>query len=110
MSLETYYNTLKESLEKGYPVMVMVAANTSAYSKALHYSTNGHYMVITGVYKDANGVLRVKINDPYSAAAKNAKNRPAPQQLDMPLETLKGMSERHSGSIILPKKSAGARQ
>lgn len=110
MSLATYYDTIRGSLEKGYPVMVMIKATSQKYKDVLGYSTGGHYMVITGVYQDANGQYRVMINDPYSKGFSKSGGNGAPQQLDIPLETLKGMSEKHSGSIILAKEKVGARK
>ena len=108
MNLDTYYKTIEASLEKGYPVQVLIAVNQNR-KNLTGYTTSGHYVVITGIYRAENGEYRVKINDPFSSGFYKSNGKGAPQQLDLRLEDLKKISEAHSGSLILAKESAKAR-
>lgn len=75
---------IENSLKKGVPVQVNVFLPTS---EPFGYTSDGHYVVVTGMYEDSEGVTRVTINDPYSPEYfRNGTVQG--QTLDIPLSTL----------------------
>lgn len=94
-SLEEYYQRLSGSIQAGYPVEVVarIPGGTD-----FGYSTGGHYFVVTGVYKNANGEYMAKINDPFSGGW--SKNGHQGQQLEMKLSDIQKYNANHSGYII----------
>lgn len=63
-SANAFANGIKQSLDKNAPVILHVTPNDA--QSLYGYSSGGHYVVATGVYKK-DGQLRIKLNDPYSA-------------------------------------------
>ena len=92
MGLEEYAKMIETSLERGYPVQMVIRIPRGT---AFGYSSNGHYVVVTGIYQDKNGEYMVKINDPFSKSGPNA-----PQQIEMKLSELKQYNANHSGYVI----------
>lgn len=88
-SAENYWNVIKSSLEKNRPVILPIKPTKNSYWS---YNT-GHYIVVTGMYVDSNGVKQVIINDchfRYSAEDKV-----------VPLTELVRVSKNHSGYLIV---------
>lgn len=94
-SLEEYYQRLSNSIQAGYPVEVVACIPGGTN---FGYSTGGHYFVVTGVYKNANGEYMAKINDPFSGGWSG--NGHQGQQLEMKLSDIKNYNANHSGYII----------
>jgi len=92
MGLEEYAKMIETSLERGYPVQMVIRIPRGT---AFGYSSNGHYVVVTGIYQDKNGEYMVKINDPFSKSGPNN-----PQQIEMKLSELKQYNANHSGYVI----------
>lgn len=95
MSLEEYYQTILKSLENGYPVEVVMSVEGKS---EFGYSTEGHYVVVTGVYKNEDGEYIAKINDPFSKNWYN--NGHQGQQIEMRLSDLHRYNKKHSSYII----------
>lgn len=98
MSLDEYYQLLATSIEKGYPaeVQIRIPANTE-----FGYKSNGHYVVVTGIYQNAQGEYIAKINDPFSG--KWYSNGHQGQQIEIKLSDLKKYNASHSGYVICNK-------
>ncbi len=95
MSLEEYYLMFVKSLENGYPVEVVMSVKGKS---ELGYTTSGHYVVVTGVYKNEDGEYIAKINDPFSANWYG--NGHQGQQIEMRLSDLHRYNKKHSSYII----------
>ena len=98
MSLEAYYQLIAASIEKGYPVEVVVCIQSGT---EFGYSSNGHYVVVTGVYQNAQGEYIAKINDPFSG--KWYSNGHQGQQIEIKLSDLQKYNANHSGYVICNK-------
>lgn len=94
-SLEEYYQRLSESIQAGYPVEVVACIPGGT---DFGYSTGGHYFVVTGVYKNANGEYMAKINDPFSGGWSG--NGHQGQRLEMKLSDIQKYNANHSGYVI----------
>ncbi len=92
MSLDSFYNRIRTSLLNGYPVQIVIKIPSGS---PFGYSSSGHYVVIRGLYKDANGNYIAMINDPYSKYGTNS-----PQKIEINLSTLKTYNSNHSGYIV----------
>lgn len=95
MSLDEYAKLLTDSLEKGYPVEVVASIPSGT---EFGYRTPGHYFVVSGVYRDANGELMARINDPFSGSWYS--NGHQGQQFTMKLSDVKQYNANHSGYVI----------
>lgn len=97
----TYPNKTKwtdaviKSIKSGYPVIALVKFSNNDYFK---YSTNGHYTVIRGYKKDANGSITLYIADSY----KITKNKGT---FSIPLDTMyKYNKNKYSSCYLILKK------
>lgn len=95
MSTEEYCRIIQNSLENGYPVQlpIRIPAGTG-----FGYSSGGHYVVVTGVYRNAAGEYVAMINDPFSAGWYN--NGHQGQQIEIKLSELQKYNAQHSGYVI----------
>ena len=93
MSLDTYYQTIKNSIADGYPVQVV---GTFSSDSAFGYNTGGHYFVITGVRQNPDGEYIALVNDPFSPNW--SENGHQGQQIEVPLSDIKNYNLRHSDS------------
>lgn len=82
-----FRQNIEDSLRKGVPVQVNVKLPTT---EPFGYPSDGHYVVVTGMYEDPDGVTRVTINDPYSPEY-YYNGTVQGQTLDIPLSTLSGV-------------------
>lgn len=94
-SLDEYYQRISESIQAGYPVEVVASIPKGT---GFGYSTGGHYFVVTGVYKNANGEYMAKINDPFSGSWYS--NGHQGQKIEMKLSDIKQYNSNHSGYVI----------
>lgn len=98
MGLEAYYQLLATSIEKGYPVEVVVRIPSGT---GFGYKSDGHYVVVTGVYQNKKGEYIAKINDPFSGGWYS--NGHQGQQIEIKLSDLKKFNANHSGYVICGK-------
>ncbi len=95
MDLSAYYQLIYSSLERGYPVEVVMRIPEGT---AFGYGTNGHYAVISGVYQNSNGEYMAKINDPFSGNW--FTNGHQGQQIEVKLSDIQQYNKNHSGYVI----------
>lgn len=69
-----YESYIISSLQKGYPVIMHICV-TSSNKSVVGYTTDGHYVVVTGIYTDSKGVRRLLINDPWSGKVNAGQTR-----------------------------------
>ena len=102
---DEYYKLLKDSLENGYPpaAMIKVKKNMAGYGyMSEQYESEGHYVVISGVYQNEEGQKMVKITDPWAGGLNKDPNY---QEYSMPIKDFRIMNDAHTGSIIHRKSS-----
>ncbi len=86
-----YWNTIEESLGKNRPVLLPIKPTKNSYWK---YNT-GHYVLVTGVFEDENGIKQVVINDCHFRYGEQGKI--------VPLSELVRVSKNHSAYVIVGK-------
>lgn len=98
-----YLDKICNSLRQGYPVMVLITTEaddpTVDLETAFGYSTDGHYIVVTGISSN-NGVITFHYNDPhYSFTSIEGENRTISLSL---LRHANNSSNKHGWIIYHP--------
>lgn len=83
-NINSLYDQITTSLDKGTPVQINVRMSNN---EPFGYPSDGHYVVVTGVYTDENGNRMVQINDPFSPQYYSQGIKEG-QQIEMPLSSL----------------------
>ena len=61
---QTIFDTVTENnISCGYPVIAQIKISSSSFP--FTYTTSGHFVVVSGIYTDAEGTVRVVICDPH---------------------------------------------
>lgn len=88
-----WLDTVMKSIDKGYPVIALVKFGKNSY---FDYSTSGHFTVIRGYLKKADGTVTLYIADSY----KTSKNGGT---FSIPLDKMFSYSKNKGGYLIVAK-------
>ena len=93
---DEFYRIIMLNIAAGHPVIIHITVATN--DSYFNYTSNGHYVLVTGIYTNSDGNRRLVIADPhYNAVASGSSQTYA--MLDIPFSSYY-YTYKHSSAVI----------